>query len=266
MPDDSFVISMAGLNYTYRGEKGAAVEALKDIGLDITRGEFICLLGPSGCGKSTLLKIMAGFIAPTSGSAVMDGAPINGSDWCRGVVFQSPNLYPWLNVGQNVAFGPKMRKLPKSEIREITDKYLEQVGLAEFREHKPYELSGGMQQRAAVARALANDPEIVLMDEPFGALDALTRESMQSMTRHIWASSNKTFMLITHDVDEALSLGTRVLVMSDRPGRIIREIKAEFTYMITGCNSDRTRFSREYLKMREELLNMINMENENYSI
>jgi len=265
MPDP-LVISLADLNYTYQGEKGTEVEALKDIDLDVTRGEFICLLGPSGCGKSTLLKILAGFIAPTSGSAVHDGAPINGSDWRRGVVFQSPNLYPWLNVEQNVGFGPKMRKLPESEIKGITDKYLEQVGLAEFRKHKPYELSGGMQQRAAVARALANDPEIVLMDEPFGALDALTRESMQRMTRHIWAGSNKTFLLITHDVDEALSLGTRVLVMSDRPGRIIRGIKAEFTYLITGCNSDKTRFSREYLKVREELLNMINVEDENYSI
>jgi len=262
---NSVIISLEKACYTYQGENGT-VEAIKDIDIAITDGEFICLLGPSGCGKSTLLKLLAGFIAPTSGSVLMEGAPITGPDRHRGVVFQSPTLFPWYNVRQNVGFGLKMRKFSKNEIHEITNKYLEQVKLLEFASHKPYELSGGMQQRVSVARALANDPRIVLMDEPLGALDALTRENMRLMIRNIWHKNKKTFFLITHDVDEALMLGTRVLVMSSRPGQLIREIPVEFTYKITGSNADRTRFSREYLEVREELLNLISAEDAGYAI
>jgi len=265
MNADSVIISLEKVCYTYQGENGA-VEAIKDLDIAITDGEFICLLGPSGCGKSTLLRLLAGFITPTSGSALMEGSPIKGPDRHRGVVFQSPTLFPWYNVRQNVGFGLKMRKFSKSEIYETTNKYLEQVKLLEFASHKPYELSGGMQQRVSVARALANDPRIVLMDEPLGALDALTRENMRLMIRNIWHKNKKTFFLITHDVDEALVLGTRVLVMSSRPGQIVREIPTEFTYKVTGSNSDRTRFSREYLEVREELLNLISVEDAGYNI
>lgn len=259
------IMSLRDICFSYQGEKSTA-NAIENINLDILKGEFICLLGPSGCGKSTLLNILAGFKKPTSGMAKMENTIIEGPDWHRGMVFQSPTLYPWLNVRKNVGFGPKMRKVPKDEIEKITDKYLGQVGLSEFGLHKPYELSGGMQQRAAFARALANNPRVILMDEPFGALDALTRENMQSLTRNLWAENNTTFFMITHDVDEALSLGTRVLVMSSRPGKIVEEIGIEFTYSITGNNSDRTRYSDRYLRIRDRVLDLIHMENGNYTI
>jgi taurine transport system ATP-binding protein len=223
-------------------------------------------LGPSGCGKSTLLKIIAGFISPTGGSAKMDGEIITGPDWYRGVVFQQPPLYPWLSVEDNVAFGPKMRKLSKTEYGKIVNKYINKVNLSEFSKQRPYELSGGMKQRVAIARVLVNNPKVLLMDEPFGALDALTREQMQTLVRNIWWETGKTILFITHDVDEALSLGTRVLVMSKRPGKIVKEFRTTFTNSITGENIDKTRYTKEFQNMREEILNLINAQNINFSI
>lgn len=262
--NNEVVISLDGVSLTYNS--ASAVNALENINLKLHEGEFVCLLGPSGCGKSTLLKILAGFVFPTQGTATIDGQVITGSDWHRGVVFQQPPLYPWLNVGENVDFGLKMRKIPEKTRRETVDSYLQKIGLSEFRENKIYELSGGMKQRVAIARVLVNNPRVLLMDEPFGALDALTREQMQNLLRNIWWESQKTILFITHDVDEALALGTRVLVMSKRPGQIVKEFRTSFTNSITGENSNRTRYTPEFLKIREEILELINKQDLSFSI
>lgn len=255
--EDEVVVSIKNANLIYQGDK-AKVVALQDVNLDIVKGEFICVLGPSGCGKSTLLNIIAGFHQPTSGSAMMGDTKIEKPDWHRGVVFQTPTLYPWLNIYDNVAFGPKMRKMNKAKIDEDVKKYLKLVGLEQFHKHKPYELSGGMRQRASLARVLINEPKMILMDEPFGALDALTRINMQALIREIWNKTGNTIFLITHDVDEALALATRVIVMSSRPGRIVKEFETDFTYDISGTNHESVRYSQEYVSIREEILNIIN--------
>lgn len=260
MENEKIVVSIQHASLEYDSEKGKVL-ALKDANLDIKKGEFICVLGPSGCGKSTLLNIIAGFHRPTSGTAVMDGEEIHGPDWKRGVVFQTPPLYPWLNIYENIAFGPKKRKLPKAQIEHEVNKYIELVGLKDFKKQKPYELSGGMRQRASLARVLVNQPEMILMDEPLGALDALTRANMQSLIRKIWNKTGNTIFFITHDVDEALALATRVIVMSARPGRIVKEFTTDFTYDIDGFNQESARYSREYIAIREEILNIINTQN-----
>lgn len=254
------VVTLKDINFKYSGEK-CEVTALQDISLDIKEGEFICILGPSGCGKSTLLNIIAGFLKISEGEAKMYNEPIQGPDWHRGVIFQSPTLYPWLSVEDNVAFGLKMRKFPQNEIKELTNKYLELVGLKGSEKCKPYELSGGMKQRASLARTLVNKPGMLLMDEPFGALDALTRYNMQTLIRKIWIKTGNTIFLITHDVDEALALATRIIVMSSRPGRIIKELKTDFTYQISGEEHKKTRYKSEYMEIREEILNIINSQN-----
>ena len=259
------LISLKKVSLVYKtGSKKTT--ALENINLDIEEGEFVCLLGPSGCGKSTLLKIIAGFISPTEGEITINGDTIRGADWNRGVVFQQPSLYPWLNVEDNVKFGLKMRKIPKEEENKIAQHYTEKVGLLEFRKHKPYELSGGMKQRISIARVLVNSPLVMLMDEPFGALDALTRDQMQNLIRNIWWETKKTILFITHDVDEALSLGSRVIVMSSGPGRIIKEFRTEFTHGITSDNSNRVKFTTEYKDLREKILDLINNVHADYTV
>lgn len=251
------IISLENISMIYKtGNKKTT--ALENINLDIEEGEFVCLLGPSGCGKSTLLKLMAGFITPTQGKIISNGKAIRGANWNRGVVFQQPSLYPWLNVEDNVKFGLKMRKVPKEEGNKIALHFIEKVGLLKFRKHKPYELSGGMRQRISIARVLVNSPLVMLMDEPFGALDALTREQMQTLIRNIWLETKKTILFITHDVDEALLLGSRVIVMSQGPGRIIKEFKTNFTKKITSDNENNVRFKCEYKDLREKILDLIN--------
>jgi taurine transport system ATP-binding protein len=259
------VISLSNVQMTYKAGS-RSTEVLSNINFKIHKGDFICMLGPSGCGKTTLLNIIAGFVKPSAGAAMADDVVISGPDWNRGFVFQSPTLYPWMNVRRNVEFGLKMRKFSKKEREALSDKYLEQTGLSDFKYHKPYELSGGMRQRACLARVLVNNPKIILMDEPFGALDALTRENMHQLTRMIWSANHGTFFLITHDVDEALSLATRIMVMSPRPGNIVREFNTEFTYHITGDEADRTRFSKDYISIREQILRIIRNQNGNYII
>ncbi len=252
------IISLKDIQLTFQGAKGD-IDVLQDIDLDIQAGEFVCLLGPSGCGKSTLLRIMAGLLAPSAGEAKMEEEAITGPDWHRGVIFQSPALYPWLTVHDNVAFGLKMRHFPQEKIEELTGKYLNLVDLEDFATYHPYELSGGMKQRAAFARILVNQPRMVLMDEPFGALDALTRQNCQALVRKIWQKTRNTVLMITHDVDEALSLGSRILVMSQRPGRIVKEFRTPFTYQILKEESthDHVRYTAEYMNVREEILMMI---------
>lgn len=254
------VVSLKNMYFNYDSEKGN-VDVLKNVNLDIEEGEFICVLGPSGCGKSTLLKMLAGFIKPCSGQALMDDETIEGPDYHKGVVFQNPVLYPWLNVEDNIAFGLKMRKFPKNQIEELTKKHLELVGLSGFDKYKPYELSGGMKQRVSLAKTLVNKPGLILMDEPFGALDALTRTNMQKLIRHIWSKSKNTVLLITHDVDEALELATRIVVLSDRPGTIVREFNTSYTYDIIKNKNENIRYSEEYRNIREEILKIINSQN-----
>lgn len=259
--DEQEQIAIHGVDLNYEGKSGP-VQALQNITFNIFRGEFVCVLGPSGCGKSTLLKIIAGFIPPTAGSIRLDGEEIKGTDWHRGVVFQNPPLYDWFSVRENVAFGPKMRGLPKKEYMQLADEYLDKVGLSEFADKKIYELSGGMKQRVSIARALVNNPEILLMDEPFGALDALTRETVQDLTRKIWWESGKTIFFITHDVEEALLLGSRVIVLSKHPGRVIADIPLSFSRQIAeGADTD-IKFTPEFYTYREKLLRLINRQGE----
>ncbi len=252
------VISIKNVDLAYEGTSGGDIKAIENINFNIYRGEFVCVLGPSGCGKSTLLKILAGFIKPTAGQVELDGEKIEGMDWHRGVVFQNPPLFEWFSVRDNVAFGPKMRGVPKKEYSKLTDEYLDKVGLSEFANKKIYELSGGMKQRVSIARTLINDPEILLMDEPFGALDALTRENVQDLTRKIWWSSGKTIFFITHDVEEALLLASRVIVMSKHPGRVIEDISVNFSRQIAEEGTTDIKFTNEFYKYREKLLKLIN--------
>jgi taurine transport system ATP-binding protein len=251
------VIEMNHVELTYQTDS-QQVLALQDINLDIEEGSFVCVLGSSGCGKTTLLRIMAGFLQPTAGDVFLDGKPmLPKPDRHRGVVFQQHTLYPWLNIEENVGFGLKMRKVPIQERRETVEHYLDMVGLSQFKKSAPYELSGGMKQRASIARVLASDPRIVLMDEPFGALDAITKEQMQENTRKIWKDTHKTFFFITHDVEEALLLGTHVIVMSARPGRIIKEIHSRIPYEIEEGQSRMYRSNKDFIKRREEILSLI---------
>lgn len=203
---------------------GNTVQALHDINLDIHKGEFVCLIGASGCGKSTLLRILAGFEQASAGKASMYGAPIQGPGPERGMVFQDFALFPWLTVKQNIAFGPHQRNLPQAKLDEISRHYMDMVGLSKFADYFPSQLSGGMKQRVAIARVLANDCEVLLMDEPFGALDALTREKLQLDLLEIWARTHLTVVFVTHAVEEAVLLSDRVVVMTAGPGRIERDM------------------------------------------
>lgn len=221
-------IAVAGLEHVFRS-RGGEVAALDRIDLDIAPGELVTLAGPSGCGKTTLLRMIAGFVQPSTGAISVGGRPVTRPGVDRGVVFQQPALYPWLDVRRNVALGPKLRGVGKAERLATADRYLSLVGLADAADRRPYELSGGMQQRAQIARVLAGDPEVVLMDEPYGALDALTRERLQNELLTLWRETGKTILFITHSVDEAVFLGSRVLVMSPRPGRIVLDEQVPFS-------------------------------------
>ncbi|AWI55607.1 sulfonate ABC transporter ATP-binding protein (plasmid) [Aquabacterium olei] len=209
------------------GEGAQRFVALDEVTLTIEPGEFVCLLGPSGCGKSTLLGALAGHLQPTHGEARLDGLRIAGPDPQRGLVFQHHTLFPWLSVQDNVAYGLKMRGVSRSERLNLAQALLEEVGLQGFERRYPHALSGGMQQRVEIARVLINQPRVLLMDEPFGALDALTRLKMQELLLSLWGHLKTTIVFVTHDIDEALFMADRILVMSPRPGRIVEEIHVE---------------------------------------
>jgi ABC-type nitrate/sulfonate/bicarbonate transport system ATPase subunit len=221
-------ISFSNISKEFMSQAGGpAMKAIDHLSLDIAEKDFVCLIGPSGCGKSTLMNLIAGFEQPTDGEVLLDGARIGGPGPDRGVVFQEGALFPWLSVLDNVCYGP--RRLNVSKERYLPDAHaiLEQVGLSAFTKHLPSELSGGMRQRVAIARALINRPPVLLMDEPFAALDPQTRVLMQEMLLQIWEHDNRTVFFITHDVEEALFLGTRVIVMSSRPGRVLEDVRAD---------------------------------------
>lgn len=248
------LLQLQQVDLTYPSRYGL-VHALATVSLTVEAGEFICVVGPSGCGKTTLLRIVAGLLFPTSGAALIDGRPITGPAADRGIVFQQPALYPWLTVADNVAFGLQMRQVPHAVRQERVAALLHLVGLGAFSKRAPYELSGGMQQRAAIARVLINEPRIMLMDEPFGALDALTREHMQEELLKIWRTTQTTIILITHSVEEAVYLGTRVLVMSPRPGRVVADVPLPFSR--EAGDSRAIKASPAFVAEREAILNYI---------
>jgi NitT/TauT family transport system ATP-binding protein len=214
------ILSAEHVTRTFSIGRGPDVIAVQDVSLDIEEGELVCLLGSSGCGKTTMLNLFAGFMQPTSGNVKLRGEPITGIEPRCGVVFQSYALFPWLTVQGNVEFGLRMQRLPAGERRDRAARFIELVRLQGFERHYPAELSGGMQQRVTLARILAADPEVLLMDEPFAALDAMTRQEMQEELLRIQEASRKTVMFVTHSIDEALILADRIVVMSARPGRV----------------------------------------------
>jgi ABC-type nitrate/sulfonate/bicarbonate transport system ATPase subunit len=213
------ILSLRGVSRTFASARGDTL-ALQATDLDVAENDFVTILGPSGCGKSTMLRIVAGLDRPTTGDVLLDGRRIDGPGADRGMVFQSYTLFPWLDVLDNVCFGLRERGLPRAQQVEIAQDFIRRVGLTGFEHHYPKQLSGGMQQRTALARALANGPRMLLMDEPFGALDHQTRELMQELLLGIWEAERKTVLFVTHDIDEAVFMGSRVVVMSARPGRI----------------------------------------------
>ncbi|MEL6751017.1 MAG: ABC transporter ATP-binding protein [Pseudomonadota bacterium] len=236
---------------------GGHVQALKNVTLEIASGELMSVLGPSGCGKTTLLNIVAGFLAPTDGKIMLNDQQVTGPDAERGMVFQQGALFEWMSVRENVSFGPRMAGQSESEYGANVDHLLDVVGLRDFKSKAVYELSGGMQQRVALARCLANDPDVILMDEPLGALDALTREKMQSLVLKLWKETGKTIILITHSVEEALLLGERLLVMAPRPGRIHKEYRLPFAELGVGQDLREVKKHPDYNAKREEILSMI---------
>jgi taurine transport system ATP-binding protein len=236
---------------------GGSVQALKDVSLDLKAGELMSVLGPSGCGKTTLLNIVAGFLAPTDGAMKLNDKQISGPDAERGMVFQQGALFEWMSVRENVGFGPSMKGMAKAEKKQTVDHLLDVVGLQDFKEKAVYELSGGMQQRVALARCLANDPDVILMDEPLGALDALTREKMQGLVLKLWKETGKTIILITHSVEEALLLGERLIVMAPRPGRIHKEYRLPFAEMGVDADLREVKKHPDFAVKREEILEMI---------
>ncbi len=250
------LIQLKNIHLTYQSNN-KKVEALRGISQDIYEGDFICVLGPSGCGKTSLLKILAGYQSATQGEIIIEGHKHVKPNAEVGVVFQHPNLFPWLTIQKNVEFSLKMARVPKMVRRKTAADFLEMVELSKFANMLPHELSGGMKQRAAIARALANDPKIILMDEPFGALDALTRESMQEHLRKIWQKTNKSIFFITHDVEEALLLSTRILVLNANPGRIEENIANPFSQSLLTKEIRDIRLSNDFVEMKEFLVSKI---------
>lgn len=222
-------LQVRGLEKTFTTLAGAT-HALAPTSFDVSDGEFVSLLGPSGCGKSTLLYIVAGLEEASGGDVVLDGAVVSGPCADRGMVFQSYTLFPWLTIEQNIRFGLRERGMPEAQQKERAAYFIAKVGLRGFEQHFPKQLSGGMQQRTAIARALANDPKILLMDEPFGALDNQTRVLMQELLLGIWEAERKTVLFVTHDIDEAIFMANRVAVFSARPGRIKTELAVDLPH------------------------------------
>ncbi|MEN8244235.1 MAG: ABC transporter ATP-binding protein [Thermodesulfobacteriota bacterium] len=242
---------------TFELPDGNSIEALKNISLTLDEGEILTVLGPSGCGKTTLLNIIAGFLAPTGGQVTLNGKQVTGPGPERGMVFQQGALFEWMTVRKNIGFGPRMKGVSKAITKESVDELLEIVGLHDYGEKAVYELSGGMQQRVALARCLANDPDVILMDEPLGALDALTREKMQGLILKLWKETGKTIILITHAVEEALLLGARLFVMAPRPGHIHKEYHLPFAELGVGSDLRELKKHADFGPKREEILSMI---------
>ncbi len=249
--DGAMTLKVEHLTKQFIKNGQGTVRTLEDISLNIENSEFICILGPSGCGKTTLLRIIAGLEHPDTGTVNIDGTMIDRPNQKLGMIFQDYSLYPWRTVHENIAFGLELNHVPKDRQEQIVKKYLTLAGLTEFGAHYPYELSGGMRQRVAVVRALAVEPTVLLMDEPFGALDAQTRNMLQHELLDIWQKTKKTILFVTHSVDEAVFLADRIVVLTPRPGRICDIIKIDQP-------RPRDRTSVEFAKVRRYVLDLIN--------
>jgi len=260
-PNTAKPLSLRGLAKRYATADGRTIEALLPVDLEITPGEFLVVVGPSGCGKSTLLNILAGLTSPSAGEAWVGDIRVEGPDIDRGMVFQDYALFPWLDVIGNVEFGLERKRIPRRERRGIAMRYLEMVGLTDFAEKRPRELSGGMKQRVAIARTFATEPSIIFMDEPFGALDALTRRHLQHQLLRIWQQHRKTVVFITHSVVEAIYLADRVVLMTARPGRIKTVLKIELAHPRDPTSDEfRSIERRVYADLDEELVKSFRME------
>lgn len=253
--DEPTKLQIQNLSKVYRSD-GREVVAIDEINLAIRNKEFATILGPSGCGKSTLLRIVAGLMKPTRGMVRLDGTAISGPGRDRGMVFQSYTLFPWLTVMENIQFGLGLSGVAKVEQEQIAKAFVEKVGLRGFEEAYPRALSGGMKQRVAIARALANNPAILLLDEPFGALDAQTRSLMQELLTQVWEDLHKTILFVTHDVEEAIFLSDRVFIMTARPGRI----KAEIGIPLERPRSYELKATEIFLKLKRQALTLIREE------
>lgn len=242
-------IEIRELSQVFGGQGRGTVTALRDINLGIRQGEFVCLLGPSGCGKSTLLNAIAGFTPPTAGTVSVDGRPVSAPGPDRGMVFQEYALFPWMTVEKNIAFGLDIQRLPREKIRATVDRLLDKLQLTEFRDRYPKDLSGGMRQRVAIARVLALDSPILLMDEPFGALDALTRRTLQGELLRIWAELKKTIVFVTHSIEESVYLADRVVAMTYRPGTIKREVPVTLARERDPSSAEFNRYTRELAQL-----------------
>lgn len=248
-------VSIQGIEKKYNTRKGEVV-ALNGVDFEIKENEFICVIGPSGCGKSTLLNIIAGLLEPTAGQVLVDGNPIKGTGTDRGVVFQQYALFPWLTVRKNVEFGLKLKGMSKEKCEAVSTKYLKMVELEKFADSYPKELSGGMKQRVAIARAYAMNPEVLLMDEPFGALDAQTRTQLQTELLKAWEEENKTCFFVTHDIEEAIVLATRVVIMSARPGRIKEVVDIDIPYP----RDQETKMSDRFIELKNYIWGQVYQE------
>lgn len=245
-------VSIENVSQYFINREGYKTQALKDLNLEINDKEFVCVIGPSGCGKTTLLRIIAGLENPSSGEVTLDGEKITKPDPKRGMVFQEYSLFPWRTVIRNITFGPEMQGMDKNKSQKIAEEYLKLVGLEQFKNSYPYELSGGMRQRVAIARALANDPEVLLMDEPFGSLDAQTRNVLQSELLDIWEKKQITIAFVTHSVDEAVFLADKIVMLTSRPGKIKDIIDVNLPRPRNRTSPDTNQFRDRVLKLLAE--------------
>ncbi len=251
---EQIVINRASLQYS---TAGSTLTVLKDVSLSVKKGELVVLLGPSGCGKSTILNLLAGFIQPDQGEILYQGQQVRKPGPERGMIFQQPNLFPWLTVLENVTFGLRLTRHNRDDVNRKAEEWIRKVGLTGFAQHYPWQLSGGMKQRVALARAWVAQPEVLLLDEPFGALDAQTRLMMQELLRDAWLDTDTTLLFVTHDVDEAIFLADRVLIMSARPGEIVSDIRLPFG---RHREIESLAESTEYRRIRQQILHQVRTE------